>query len=322
MLPFKILIPVIILIVLPLSFWQPNVLNNIRQAATSVVIPPTPAAKPAPVSTPTPTLTPTPSPTPRPLPTWTPTPKAIKPTQAPPVAINTAPPGAGHERRSVVTNVGAFNVDVIGADLGSTRVIVDTASDSTCTNNCPVLPLATYAARNGAYAAVNGSFFCPDTYPQCAGKTNSFDTLLMNKNKVYFNSDNNVYSVVPAVIFSSGSIRFVGRSLEWGRDTSPDSVIANYPLLISGGQDIYSGSGDPKFTNKGTRDFVANKGNMVYIGTIWGATMDDAAKVLKAMGMDNALNLDEGGSTALWYGGSYLAGPGRNLPNAVLFVRK
>ena len=42
---------------------------------------------------------------------------------------------------------------------------------------------------------------------------------------------------------------------------------------------------------------------------------------MKALGMDNALNLDSGGSTALWSGG-YKAGPGRNIPNAVLFVRK
>ena len=41
----------------------------------------------------------------------------------------------------------------------------------------------------------------------------------------------------------------------------------------------------------------------------------------KAMVMENALNLDDGGSTAL-YSGGYKVGPGRDLPNAVLFVRK
>jgi hypothetical protein len=51
------------------------------------------------------------------------------------------------------------------------------------------------------YAGINGVFFCPSTYPSCAGKTNSFDTLLMNKNKTYFNGTNNIYSTVPAVLF-------------------------------------------------------------------------------------------------------------------------
>ncbi|MBI1919274.1 phosphodiester glycosidase family protein [Candidatus Microgenomates bacterium] len=60
---------------------------------------------------------------------------------------------------------------------------------------------------------------------------------------------------------------------------------------------------------------------MVYIGDVFNATMNESAHVLKAFGMDNALNLDEGGSTALWFGG-YKAGPGRNIPNAVLFIHK
>ncbi len=60
---------------------------------------------------------------------------------------------------------------------------------------------------------------------------------------------------------------------------------------------------------------------MVYIGVIFNATMGEAAKVLHALAMDQALNLDEGGSTAL-YSGGYKAGPGRNIPNAVLFVQR
>ena len=92
-------------------------------------------------------------------------------------------------------------MEIIAADLHATRVIVDTASDGDCSNNCPVLPLVDYVSRSSAYAGINGTFFCPTEYPSCAGKTNSFDTLLMNKNKVYFNSANNVYSTVPAAIF-------------------------------------------------------------------------------------------------------------------------
>ncbi len=239
-----------------------------------------------------------------------------------PAASSNTPPQTGYSRQSVQTDSGTFAVDIIAADLGSTKVIVDTASDSDCANNCPVLPLAEYVSRSGATAGINGSFFCPGEYPSCAGKTNSFDTLLMNKNKKYFNSDNNVYSTIPAAIFSSGGARFVGRSLDWGRDTSVDAVIANYPLLVSGDRLVYSGSAnEPKFGGKGARSFIAAKGNSVYIGVVYNATMVDSAKVMQALGMRDAMNLDEGGSTALWYGG-YKAGPGRNIPNAVLFVRR
>jgi hypothetical protein len=143
----------------------------------------------------------------------------------------------------------------------------------------------------------------------------------MNKNKVYFNSSNNVYSTNPAVIFSGNSARFVGQALEWGRDTGVDAVLSNFPFLVSGGNIVYTGGGDAKFAPKGPRGFVAAKGSTAYIGVIFNATMADSAKVLKTLGMDNAINLDEGGSTALWSGG-YKVGPGRNIPNAILFVHK
>src|SRR6185369_5514049 len=98
--------------------------------------------------------------------------------------------------------------DMVAADLGSTRVVVETASGGDCRDGCPVDSLASYVGKAGGFAGINGPYFCPAEYPSCAGKTNSFDTLLMNKNKIYFNSDNNVYSSVPAYIFS-GSARLV-----------------------------------------------------------------------------------------------------------------
>lgn len=232
-----------------------------------------------------------------------------------------APPTSGYAVQKVATEIGEFTVGLIAADLGSTRVIVDTASDSDCHDNCPVLSLGDYVARSGAFAGVNGTYFCPADYPSCAGKTNTFDLLIMNKNKHYINADNNIYSTNPAVIFQSGSVRFVGQASEWGRDTGVDGVLSNFPLLLSGGTITFSGDGDPKKGSKGSRSFVGNKGNTIYIGVIYNATVAEEAYVLKALGLENALNLDSGGSTALWAGG-YKAGPGRNIPNAILFVRK
>lgn len=230
-------------------------------------------------------------------------------------------PESGFSRQSVKTDAGVFLVDVIAADMGSTRIIVDTASDSTCARDCPALSLGDYVSRNGAFAGINGSYFCPADYPSCADKKNSFDTLLMNKNKVYFNSENNVYSTVPLVVFLSGSMRFIGKSLDWGRDTGVDGVLAMQPLLVSGGNNNFSGDSDPKKGSRGSRSFVGNRGSTAYIGVVHNATVAEVAYVLKTMGFENALNLDSGGSTALWSNG-YKVGPGRNIPNAILFVRK
>ncbi len=164
-------------------------------------------------------------------------------------ANNTAPQ-SGFSTQKVNTGIGEYTVSLIAGDLSSTKVIVDTASDSDCRDNCPVLSLGDYVARNGAYAGVNGSYFCPASYPTCAGKTNSFDTLVMNKNKTYFNSDNNVYSNVPVAVFGNGFARFIGQSSGWGRDTGVDGVIANQPLLLSGGNIAFGGDGDPKKGSK------------------------------------------------------------------------
>jgi hypothetical protein len=237
------------------------------------------------------------------------------------VPANNNAPSSGYSKQKVNSDAGEFLVDIVAGDLGSTRIIVDTASDSTCTNDCPVLPLATYVSRSGAYAGINGTYFCPATYPTCAGKTNSFDLLLMNKNKTYFNSDNNVYSNNPGVAFNGGNVRFVTAVSQFGRDTAIDGMISNFPLLVFNSNVVFGGDDDPKKGGRGNRSFIANKGNTVYIGIVRSATVAEVAQVLKAMGMENGLNLDSGGSTALWSGG-YKVGPGRDIPNAILFVKK
>lgn len=266
-----------------------------------------------------PEITPTPTQIATAIPTLAPTPKpTVKPTTAP--AINNVPPNAGFAKQSVQTDTGVFSVSIISADIGSTRVIVDTASASDCGSNCPALSLSDYISRNGGFAGVNGTYFCPKDYPSCAGKENTFDLLVMNKDKYYFNSANNVYSTNPAVIFGSGYVRFVSAGSQWGRDTGVNGVLMNYPLLVSGGNVSFGGDSDPKKGSVGNRSFVANRGNTVYIGVVHSATVAESARVMKALGMDNALNLDSGGSTALWYGG-YKVGPGRAIPNAIIFVR-
>ncbi len=237
------------------------------------------------------------------------------------VPASNAAPSSGYSKQKVTTEVGDFLVDMVAGDLSSTRVIVDTASDSTCADNCPVLPLATYVSRSGAFAGINGTYFCPASYPTCAGKTNSFDLLVMNKNKTYFNSDNNVYSTNPGVAFNGSSVRFVTAVSQFGRDTGIDGMLSNFPLLVFNSNISFGGDDDPKKGSKGNRSFVANKGNVVYIGVVRNATVAESARVLKALGMENGLNLDNGGSTALWSGG-YKVGPGRDLPNVILFVKR
>lgn len=282
-----------------------------------VVISATPTVSATNFDLPSPTTTATPTMTVVPVPTNTAKPVVTKaPTSAP--MINNVPPGSGYSRQVVQTDAGSFIASIVAANTSTTKVIVDTASTSDCSSNCPVLSLGEYVTRNGGWAGINGSYFCPRDYPSCSGKENSFDLLVMNKDKYYFNSANNVYSTNPVVGFRDGSVSFVSQGSSWGRDTSLNGVLMNYPLLVYGGNITFGGDDDPKKGSKGSRSFVANRGSMVYIGVVHSATVAESARVMKALNMDNALNLDNGGSTALWHGG-YKVGPGRGIPNAIVF---
>lgn len=64
----------------------------------------------------------------------------VPPAQMANVPQSNTPPGAGYSRQTVQSDAGSFVVSMVAADMGSTKVIVDTASDSDCANNCPVLP--------------------------------------------------------------------------------------------------------------------------------------------------------------------------------------
>lgn len=313
-----ILLPLVASTLFIITFSMSLFLSDRKAQTTSTE---TPAISPTVVITPSPSPTPTASPTSSPAPTARPvsTSTAVpanNPTAVP--VVNNAPPGSGYSRQSVQTDAGIFTVSLVAANTGSTTVIVDTASTSDCSSNCPALSLADYVTRNGGWAGINGTYFCPRDYPSCAGKENSFDLLVMNKDKYYFNSANNVYSNNPVVIFGAGYVRFVTAGSQWGRDTGVNGVLMNYPLLVFNSNVVFGGDDDPKKGSKGARSFVANKGSMVYIGVVHSATVAEAARAMKALGMDNALNLDNGGSTALYHGG-YKVGPGRAIPNAIIF---
>ena len=237
----------------------------------------------------------------------------------PAVESQTLPTGDGYTRQSVKTDAGTFTVTLISSDLSGTRILTDTASENDCVDVvCPTKPLAEYVSSNGGFAGINGAYFCPPDYAQCAGKEGSFGTLAFNSRlKKYINSDNNKFSTVPMFVQTADrSMRFMGQTVEWGRDTSINGGLANYPLLVSGGQAATADTG-----GGGGRNFIGVKSGKVYIGHVHGANFATAANVLATLGMENALNLDTGGSTAIYYNGKYVMGPGRLLPNAIILAR-
>ena len=72
---------------------------------------------------------------------------------------------------------------------------------------------------------------------------------------------------------------------------------------------------------KGTKGAIGVDATYVYLAIVTNATVTDAAYVMQALGARDALNLDGGGTAAMWIGGSYKVGPGRLLPNAIVLTK-
>lgn len=239
-------------------------------------------------------------------------PKVATPINAP--ASNTLP-GSGYTRQKVATSRGEFVISMVVAP--GARVVVETMDDPNCVGNCEARTLAEHVAKSGGFAGMNGAYFCPPDYAQCQGKTNSFDTLAVNgRTKVVFNQANNVYSTIPLVAAYNTSLSFYDQTVQWGVDTSGGGAIANFPRLVRDGAVATS-----EENGKGTRGFIGTKDGAIVIGHIYAASFGDTAEVLKTLGLQNAMNLDGGGSSALWFEGSYRVGPGRSLPTAIVLVR-
>lgn len=270
---------------------------------------------------PTPTPTPTPTPIPKtPAPTFTPKPATPKPTQVP----VSGPPGAGYSSITVATEKGNFSASVLSIDLNSARMITDTGNDGDCGNGCVTLPLQDYVNRNGGFAGVNGTYFCPAAYPDCAGKTDSYDFPVYNTRLGHWINGGNLFWNSRAIFYVDGSgAHYLQNSS--GFSGGLNAGIVNYPGLVNGGvvqiDDNQSGLSD-KQKATGTKVGIGlrdAKNVMIVIGR--NVNMQQFAYIFKALGAQGALNLDTGGSTALYYNGKYLAGPGRNIPNAIIFAR-
>ncbi len=297
--------------------------NRISLATNTSPIIPDPTVEPSPA----PTLTPTPLPptsTPQPLPTSTPKPSP-KPTAPAPAVLNN-PSGPGLSRGQVATPLGNFTASVLTVNLSSAKMITDTGNDGNCTTDCQVLSLSDYVSRNAGFAGVNGTYFCPATYPECAGKTNSYDFPVYNTRlNRWVNQDKLFWGERRAMVYVDGSGAHYLHSAN-SFSGSLTAGIVNYPGLVNGGgvaiDDNQSGLSD-KQKAKGTKVGIGIKDSQtVMVVVASNVNMREFAEVFKSLGATGALNLDTGGSTAMISGSKYVFGPGRALPNAVIFAAK
>ena len=232
----------------------------------------------------------------------------------------------GYSTLSVPTPRGTFTAHLLKERLADVTVKTVTANAAYCANNCPVKPLDQYVAADHAYAGMNGTYLCPPDYAECAGKTNSYDYAV-------WNSDLGQWINKPALIGQNGLVVFNGKTPTYYRRAYVfgQSPAANLPitagismfmLLLQNGAVLdISGEQTVKQTERGLKGSLGTDGTYIYLTIVENASLQDSQAVLFALGERDALNLDGGGTSAMWIGGGYTVGPGRLLPNAVLLTK-
>ena len=232
----------------------------------------------------------------------------------------------GSSTLGVPTSRGTFTAHLIKERLADVSVKTVTANATYCPNNCPVKPLDQYATADHAYAAIHGTYLCPPDYAECAGKTNSYDYAV-------WNSDLGVWINKPALIGQNGLLIFNGktptyyrRSYVYGQGPTANAPItagiSMFMLLLQGGVVLdITAEQTVKQTEKGLKGAIGTDGTYIYLVVVDNASLQDSQAVLAALGVRDGLNLDGGGTAAMWIEGQYTVGPGRLLPNAILLTK-
>lgn len=228
----------------------------------------------------------------------------------------------GYSFQTVTNSRGTFGVYFIKMSLNEVTVKTVSANENDCLNNCPVKPLAQYISDLGGYAGINGTYFCPPDYSSCAGKTNSYDFPVYNSDlSRWLNQGALSWTSIGLATFSGKTPRFYRYNNLYDK-SSVTASISNFPLLLQNGAVIDSESEQTSNQKiKGTRGSIGSDGVYIYLALVVSSSVTDSAYVLQQLGVKDALNLDGGGSSALYVSGSYKVGPGRQLPNAVVLIK-
>ncbi len=243
--------------------------------------------------------------------------------------------GASYALRSVVTAVGTFDIHVMKLDRERYQMETLVDEDTDCDNNCAVKNLAAYAADVGAQYGIHGTYFCPADYTSCASEINTFNGPLYDSETGYMHNPEDIFFHLAPMIAESedGQLRYYSQAPQFGSATSfafahnssLHAAIANYPGLVNNGTVIVESEDRLEEIMRTTRRPRGAIGwnNEEYILVIaTDATVVDLAYIMHALDAQYAMNLDGGGSSALYYNGQYKVGPGRPLPNAIVFTER
>jgi hypothetical protein len=237
------------------------------------------------------------------------------------------------------TSRGLFTTDIVRIDLSNPNleILTLTADDEVCRNKvCAAKNLASYVFSNNAFAGINASYFCNSS--SCGGVNYYFAPVYNSLTKSMVNNDQLKYwTTGPVVAFDENNKFYYFKDSREFKSVSDfeekfgvklQAAISNRPRLLENGMNVLIDweTDLSQRNSKLTRNVLAYRENLnnpglgeLYLVFVQRATLDDVAILLQSLKMDYALNLDGGFSSALIYNGEYMLGPGRNVPNAIVF---
>jgi exopolysaccharide biosynthesis protein len=241
---------------------------------------------------------------------------------------------SSYEHKKIKTQSSEFSADVITIDLKNPKlkIITETAKADNCikdSGGCPARPVLDYALANNAFAAINGTYFCSGS--SCGGRNYYFFPVYNTKQSKLINEDQLKYWTTGPIFafdannkfyFFKDSREFKGvADFEKTNGVKLQAAIGNKPRLIQDFMNyLIEWELDEKQTKeKSTKTAIGYKDNMLYIVVLYNATIPDLGEAMQTLGVEYALNLDGGYSTAMYYNDELMAGPGRDVPNVIMF---
>ncbi|MEK7102722.1 MAG: phosphodiester glycosidase family protein, partial [Patescibacteria group bacterium] len=237
---------------------------------------------------------------------------------------------------NIATDQGTFKINLVTLSREAFTMITDAAIASDCDRDCAAITLEQYINKDAGSSGIgiHGTYFCPPDYAPCANKINSFLPPVFNTlTDSMLNEDALRVHAGPLLVQTvDGADQYFHRTKDFGSSVADfesrtgkqvKAAIANYPSLIENSTVIVDTEPmeDPQ-TTKAVRGGIGYDSRRVYLAIAQNASVENLAYVFKALKVDNAMNLDGGGSAALYFAGSYLVGPGRLLPNAIVFKKR
>ena len=245
---------------------------------------------------------------------------------ATPQLTPTVPTTTGYSFLKVETARGTFSVHLIKERLSEVSVRTMTASVEQCRRDCAAKPLASYVAESGAFAAINGTYFCPPDYPACADMINTYEYAVFDSGRPQWVNLRGLFGQNALMTFIGSKATTYRRAPTYANGPAwkvPITAgISMFPLLLQDGAIVDSeAQQSASQLARNTKGAIGVDGTFVFLAVTLGASLTETAAVLRALGVRDALNLDGGGSAAMVMDGAYKVGPGRELPNAIVLTR-